>query len=229
MYKRSSNLILFVFVLLFSGLTSHVFAVDVANTLKQSAQDTSTAASLFVGKTQVSDLYSKALHIVKQNEISSTNEAVNSVVAYFARQSCKVTANDVLNVFYSSDGRFWSFLKNLFSSIGTSSPTPTAINDSYYRFFACDNKMVGKKPSTEDFAHVQNIVSSIYYQSLTSVFYSSTLAQNNIGEDLFWNGNTGDSAFDLLSDINDIGEMFFITFKKAPEVLFYRLPTASSV
>jgi len=224
---RKSNLIFFVFVLLFSGFTSHVFAINFADTLKQSAQDTSTAASLFNGKAQVSNLYSQALHIVKQNETASTNQAINSVVNYFARQSCKVSANDVLNVFYASNGRFRSFLNNLLSSVFTSSPTAGDINDSYYRFFACDKTINQKKPTTQDFADVQNKVTSIYSQALNGAFYSSTLAQDNIGEDLFWNGNTGDSAYDLLADINDVGTLFFITFKQAPEVLFYRLPTIS--
>ena len=104
-------------------------------------------------------------------------------------------------------------------------PTPASINESYFHFFACDGI---KTPSTDDFTRVQNNLMALYYQSVNGVFYSSTLAQDNVGEDLFRNGTTDDSVFDLLVDISTIGNLFFSSFKQAPEVLFYRLPTADS-
>ncbi|MEI8091159.1 MAG: hypothetical protein WCG98_02685 [bacterium] len=54
-----------------------------------------------------------------------------------------------------------------------------------------------------------------------------TMSQSNYGEDLYRNGNKSDSDFDLLLDINDIGNIFFSSFKSTPEMLFYALPTAS--
>lgn len=216
------------FLLLFSGLTPGVFAIDFSSALKQSAQDTTTAASLFAGKTQVGNLYNQALKIVKQNETASTDSAINGVVAYYTKQSCNVTAQDVLHILYVSDESFSLFFdQQVLSSLSSpwSLPTPASINASYFKFFACAHI---KTPSATDFVTVQNNLMSLYYQSVNGVFYSSTLAQENIGEDLFRNGNANDSNFDLLTDINDLGNMMFITFKKAPEVVFYRLPWFSS-
>ena len=103
MCRRKNNLIFFVSVLLLSGFTSHVFAVDFSNALKQSAQDTQTATSLFDGKAQIGDLYNQALKIVKQNENSATDQSINKVVAYFTAKSCNVTALDVIHILYVSN------------------------------------------------------------------------------------------------------------------------------
>ena len=57
---------------------------------------------------------------------------------------------------------------------------------------------------------------------------TTTLVQNNFGSDVFWNGSVDDSDFDILSDIHQLGQIFFDTFTQSPEILFYRLPTVSS-
>jgi hypothetical protein len=41
-----------------------------------------------------------------------------------------------------------------------------------------------------------------------------------------WNGDLGDSDFDILVDINQLGKLFFGDFKETPQILFYRLPVA---
>lgn len=51
----------------------------------------------------------------------------------------------------------------------------------------------------------------------------------NYGSDLFRNGTTDDSDFDLLSDINQIGSLLFDGFQESPDILFYRLPEADPV
>ena len=215
-------------VLLLSGFTSQAFGIDFSNTLKQSAQDTQTATSLFDGKAEIGDLYNQALKIVKQNESSATDQSVNSVVAYFTAKSCNVSALDVIHILYVSNLWFKAFFdQQVLSSLTSprSLPTPASINASYFRFFACDKIT---RPTAGDFTRVQDNLIALYYQSVNGVFYSSTLAQDNVGEDLYRNGTTDDSAYDLLVDINTIGDLLFSSFKKAPEVLFYRLPKAVS-
>jgi hypothetical protein len=48
--------------------------------------------------------------------------------------------------------------------------------------------------------------------------------QNNFGDDLFWNGSLDDSDYDLMIDINNIGDLFFQSFKPVTEIVFYSLP-----
>ena len=91
------------FILLFTGVTPGVFAIDFSSALKQSAQDTTTASSLFAGKAQVANLYTQALKIAKQNETSATDAAINSVVAYFTALPCNVSAKDILHILYVSN------------------------------------------------------------------------------------------------------------------------------
>jgi len=56
----------------------------------------------------------------------------------------------------------------------------------------------------------------------------NALNEYTFGSDLFWNGTLDDSAFDLLFDINNVGKLLFDNFKDSPEVLFFRLPQAST-
>lgn len=182
MYKRSS-LIILVCLFVFAGFASQVFAIDFSDALTQSAQDTSTAATLFAGKAQVSNLYSQAIRIVKQNEISATDQAIRAVVTYFFTHACKkIDTNDVIRVLYNSDFSFAIFFQHLvLTDVSRRVPTVKEVNASYARFLACDNHVV------KDRTNVEKNVQSLYYQALNSNFYSSTLAQDNIGEDLFWN------------------------------------------
>ena len=228
MYKRSNRIILLCLFVLW-GFTAQVFSANFSDALTQSAEDTTTAATLFAGKSQVSNVYSQALHIVKQNEISATDTAIRIVVAQYTRNLCKIDANDVLNILYydDSDASFRIFFQHLLlTDMPSETPNAKALSSSYAAFFACSSRYT--HPRTEDYTTVRDTIKSLYYQALKGVFYSSTLAQDNIGEDLFRNGNTWDSSFDLLADINVIGNLFFTTFKQAPEVLFYRLPKIST-
>lgn len=226
MYRKKSSQILSVFILLVLGFTSYGFAIDFSNALKQSAQDTETAASLFAGKAQVGDLYNQALKIVKQNETSATDVSINNVVAYFTQKSCTITAQDVIHILYISNLWFKTFFDHMvLSSLTTawSLPTAASINASYAHFFTCYNIT---RPKADDYTAIQKNLIELYYQSVHGNFYASTLAQDNVGEDLFRNGTLDDSNFDLLVDINALGDLLFASFKSAPEVLFYRLPEA---
>jgi hypothetical protein len=95
----------------------------------------------------------------------------------------------------------------------------------YTRLFAC----VGSTQATqEDKEALQREITSVYYQFLSSSFLTTAISQDTYGEDLFRNGDPDDSQFDLLMDIQFIGNLFFTTFQAAPQVLFYRLLQASA-
>ena len=51
-----------------------------------------------------------------------------------------------------------------------------------------------------------------------------TFNQDNYGEDMFINGSTDDSNYDLIIDIDRIGNLLFNSFKAPTETLFYKFP-----
>ena len=106
------------------------------------------------------------------------------------------------------------------SSIDSSASLVT-LQRAYAHVFSC--KAIST-PMEEDYTALQREVSSLYYQFLSSSFLTTNISQDNYGEDLFWNGNSDDSQFDLLVDVQSIGNLFFTTFQTAPQVLFYQLP-----
>jgi hypothetical protein len=207
------------------GLASGVFAVDFNDALAQSATTTQSLDATFNGKLSVGNLYNKNLRLVKQNESSSTQQALYAVLKYYTDQSCAVSSADVLYVLYSSDLSFKSFFDHtILTNISSKTfPSDDTIAASYNRFFTCAGI---KNPSASDYSSLEYNISTLYYQSIQSSFFSATVAQDNYGEDLFRNGDADDSAFDLIIDINEVGKLFFSSFTTAPQTLFYKLPKA---
>lgn len=225
-----------------------VFAIDTSKSIAQESQNTFSSQDIFVGDVVVGDLYKKQLRLVQHNEITSTDTAIKGIVDYFARQSCQVTSKDILSVLSDAVPSFDVVLQQILpplmtkdafaSSVMTeflSPNTPTAsstvttsnsaslvaLQRAYARLFACKSIT---KPMEEDYAALQREISSLYYQYLSSSFLTTNIVQDNYGEDLFRNGDPDDSQFDLLVDIQAIGNLFFTTFQAAPQVLFYQLP-----
>ena len=240
----SSRKILFGCILLVGIFIPCVFAVDVSKSLSQEAQDTFSSQDIFAGDIVVGNLYKKQLRLVQHNEVTSTDTAVKGIVNYYARQWCRqVTSKDILAILSDAAPSFDVVVqqvlppltqKDVFAAVmsdRSSSMTSSSSIDSsaslvtlqraYAHVFSC--KAIST-PMEEDYTALQREVSSLYYQFLSSSFLTTNISQDNYGEDLFWNGNSDDSQFDLLVDVQSIGNLFFTTFQTAPQVLFYQLP-----
>lgn len=221
---RNRRYIFLCAVFVIVGVCPKVFAVDVSKTLEQAAKEPNTFSSVFDGKAQVSNLYQKALHIAKQNEIAATQQSLSAIAAYYGRLLCNVTTKDVLHVLYNSNKGFRTFFKHTVIDAlgdGTSTPSFDEISASYKRFLSCGKTVY---LTIDDYTILEKDITKLYYQYLTNGFMLSTMDQSTFGEDLFWNGTLDDSDFDLLVDINALGTTFFSVFNPVPEILFYRLP-----
>jgi len=115
--------------------------------------------------------------------------------------------------------------KDAYASATASSVSLVTLQRAYARVFVCKSIF---KPMEEDYFALQREIASLYYQFLSSSFLTTNISQDNYGEDLFRNGDPDDSQFDLLVDIQSIGNLFFTTFQSAPQALFYKLPQRSS-
>ncbi len=222
---KSLNRTYLVLALLLIGNLSAVFAVDLSQAFSQSVEKISPIASLFQGKAQVSNLYSKALKLVKDTETTSIKSAFDGLLDRYA--TCKgIKQQDIINILYYSNQQFRiTFLQLIPKRV--SFPTVQDVEESYQKFAVCKwyTDTLSDKQMASLNAELTQHFSDIYLNTYTI----SSLTYDNFWSDLFWNGTLDDSDFDLLYDINQVGKLLFDEFKESPEILFYRLPEVSSV
>ena len=206
--------------LLLIGTCSQVFAIDFSQALDHIQETVLSIGTIFEWKSQVSNLYQKALKLSKDNEIVSTTTSLDQLKDYY--NDCnRVKKSDFINILYDSNISFGTTFGAILPE-WTTPPTADEINKSYKKFFACKNIT---NPSAADRTSVNNEVQNVYYEWYANAYSLSTINQNNFGSDLFRNGSLDDSDFDLFVDIEEIGKLLFDQFTESPEILFYRLPT----
>ncbi len=187
----------------------------------QTNAQTSSIENLFNGKSVVTNLYSKALKVVKDKETSSTSLAFDKLLAYFF--DCPaLTQKDIINILYNSNFSF----RNTFSLLLPSStkiPTSGDISSTYNKIYACRHI---QNPTVTDIDNINTEVNTRYLALYANAFTIASLNNANFWSDLFRNGTLDDSDFDLLYDINQIGKILFDSFKETPQLLYYRLPAS---
>ncbi len=219
MFKNRSRICLALGLLLI-GTWSSVFAVDFSQALDHMKEDVFSMWTLFKGKSTVSNLYSKALKLTKDREVSATTTSLDQLKDYYS--DCNGVKNsDFVNVLYNTNTTFRTIFEQLLDK-KTKRPTTEEIQKSYTKLLAC--KGITVAPTNADITSINDEVQNVYYQGYTNAYTMSTLNQDNFWSDLLWNGTLDDSDFDLLADIDQVGKIFFEDFKDSPEILFYRLP-----
>lgn len=190
--------------------------------IDQAKTDVFSMWDLFQGKPVVSNLYSKALKLSKDREISATTASLDQLKSYYSECS-NIATQDFVNILYNSNFSFRETLDQILPD-GTKKPTSLEINKSYAKFFTCKNTI-----STNDaVTSLNNEINEAYYTVYSNTYSLGALNEDNFWSDFFWNGTLDDSSFDLLYDINQIWKLMFDDFKDSPEVLFYRLPAAQN-
>ena len=206
---------------------SCVFAVDVSQTLVQKSQDQFSSQDIFQGKLTIGDLYNQSLRLAKQNEVISTQFALDQIAQYYAHQSCTLSSKDIFYLLADSDVPFDTFTAQILGTKDTTATRTKAIQKAYAHMFKCKKIPSEKQGDSESIKNIQREIYYLYYQFLSSSYLGNSMVQDNYGEDLFRNGDPDDSPFDILVDIQSIGKLFFTTFQSPPTPLFYRLPKIS--
>ncbi|HMS90803.1 MAG TPA: hypothetical protein PKC87_01155 [Candidatus Absconditabacterales bacterium] len=209
--------------LLLIGTCSSVFAIDLSQAFSQAIEQSAGIDTIFKGKSTVSNLYSKALQLAKDKEVTATMFSFDQLKLYFTTCT-RLETIDFINILYHSHFSFRNTFDQIFP-VGTKHPSTAQIDSSYAKFFACRNI---EKPTSADIQNLNNEIHLVYTDIYTNTYTMSTLNKSNFGSDLFWNGTLDDSDFDLLYDINQIGKILFDDIAESPEILFYRLPTSPS-
>lgn len=208
-------------MVLVMGISSSAFAVDFSQVLEQSKQDVFSLWDLAEGKPVVSNLYTKALKIAKHREVDSSVDAFDHLADIYA--TCPwVETQDFINVLYNANTSFRTTFVQLFPSANT--PTKRATNKSYSKFLTCK----WRQSTPTAIANINTEINGHYFDMYSNTYTLDALNSHNFWSDLFWNGTLDDSSFDLLYDIQQIGNILFEDFVDSPQVLFYRLPSLSS-
>lgn len=72
----------------------------------------------------------------------------------------------------------------------------------------------------------RQVVSQQFTSTLPIAMKQNTLDSANHGDDMFFNGTLEDSPFDLLVDMQKIGDVLFVSNTEAPQVTLYDFPAA---
>ena len=204
------------------GTCSSVFGIDMSQAFTQAQEQSAGIDSIFKWKSTVSNLFSKALKLVKDTEVTSSVAAFDQLKEYY--KPCTFATIDFINILYRSNSSF----RNTFLLIlpkKTKTPTLTDINTSYNKFFIC--KKIAN-PTSADSANLDTEINAKYLEIYPNIYSMSTINKDNFGSDFFWNGTKDDSDFDLLYDINQIGKILFENIQDSPQILFYKLPKSSA-
>ena len=167
MFKSHSlRACLFLFTLFIGTYSSAAFAVEFSQILDQMKEDVFSMWDLYQGKTVVANVYSKALKLVKNVEVTSTTTSFEQLRAYYSDCS-NLQDSDFINVLYNSNFSF----KQTFDQIlpeGTIKPSSKKINMSYAKFFTCKN-ILG--PATvQQVDAINTDVNRIYYEGYSNAY-----------------------------------------------------------
>ncbi len=205
------------------GTCSHVFAIDLFQAFSQVEEQSAWIDSIFQGKPVVSNLYSKALKIVKDKEITAISSSFDLLISYY--NVCPhIEKSDFINILYDSNLSFRETFNQILPE-WTTTPTDKNTKKSYNKFLDCKNTT----SNLSSLADVDNEINRLFYDGYSNNYSLSSLNEDTFWSDLFRNGTLDDSSFDLLYDINQIGKILFDDFTESPQILFYRLPTSQTV
>ncbi len=83
--------------------------------------------------------------------------------------------------------------------------------------------------SRKTISECTKIINDLYKKSSSLSLAHAQITKDNEGDQRFENGTLEDSSFDLLLDIQNIGDILFGNNKQVPELLFYQMPSWDSL
>jgi len=194
------------------------------------AENSKPIDQIFDGKISTDNLYTKALKIVKWQTVTTLQNSIQLVADNLSQKNnTSVNAQDVMNILYDTS----TAVNGLSSAMNlitrwTNPVIPAAmINASY-------GKLRNTIPACKDLINqaertcIKQRVGNQYYTIENNYTDLWSFKEQNFGEDLFTNGTLDDSAYDILVDIKNIGNIMFTSFISPTQTLFYTLPKSKS-
>jgi len=178
------------------------------------------------GDASVEDLYFKALEIVKEQDVMPMYDALEYATVWLNDSySCALKDEDLMQVLLVADDDVFLTLQQV---VGNDLNAEVEIDDDVF-IATCDQLMqcVDWKKSMTPHTRCKQLVVQSYSVAYRDYVIQQSFDKENYGKNLFQNGNEDDSSYDLLIDIQNIGNLLFEGNKPTVEVLFYQFPEYS--
>lgn len=187
--------------------------------------------TVFNWRPTVENLYSKALKLSKDNNLNGLKIGLQQIAQTISQQSNKaINPQDIMNILYDSSSAL-NEIAGLVYVVNQKETTIPAdeIDASYARLSKAIPACLKKAPETWD---PDKISRTCIKQRISQQY--TTIKQNDkdmksfktdaFWEDFFSNGTLDDSEYDILVDIENIGNLLFTSFSKPSQTLFYQMP-----
>lgn len=183
-------------------------------------------ASLTKNLSEEGNIYDVAYKMARKNSLKNHLDTFSGVAQNINSQyGCSIEAKDVANIASTDPQLSAKFAgateKKAFSISGE------AVVKSCTAIALCVQPDENNKSSTEEtytqerYALCRNTIYNAFDNSFDISAKLNTLDAVNNKDDIFFNGTLDDSPFDLLLDIQKIGDILFKSNEKAPETSFY--------
>lgn len=177
----------------------------------------------------MSNLYETALKTVKEEDILPLQEAITQVTLDLNKQyTCNLLDSDITNILLYTDDKLRKQTEMLLTKPNQNNDEDTIHIDYQDLDSACNTLIQCKEGTNSKAPHLncQRIVYNSFLIHQKSIRESDTMKTWIFGTNFFQNANKDDSIFDLLIDVEAIGNVLFEWFKSSEtaQVLFYRMP-----
>jgi hypothetical protein len=189
------------------------------------------------------DIYSSSYKLAQKEFLGSTSQALSNMTNDLnSTYSCNLSIWDTTSILLTIDSTRNDILAmvNAVQQELTSQNTETLIS-SCTKLINCATKWwVAKKDlydydkqqkqsylSNEWFVNCKNYATTAYTRNLSTIKTSITLASTNAWSEIYANGTLDDSPYDLLIDIQNIGDILFANNQQTEKTIFYTFPNNS--
>lgn len=174
---------------------------------------------------EAGNIYDVSYALVQKAALKDATTAFTSISKNLNSQyKCSLTATDIANITVTN-----SALNAALAGLATKSAfavSGDAAVKSCIKVAQCvkkgdDNTDTPENYNQETYPTCTNTIQQAFTETIEIIEKQNRLDAANHGDDIFYNGKLDDSPFDLLADIQRIGDVLFEKNEKAPEITLY--------
>lgn len=189
------------------------------------------------------NVYGNAYTLAKKEFTASTSQAIYNVTQNFnTNYNCSLSLADMWAILWSIEnlsseiqGALASVKDNIDLGEGSSfawacvkmidcisawTSIKSVVNASKWRWQPVSL-------TTDAVTTCQNHAANTYKNSYSKATAMTSLASTNVGNDIYYNGTLDDSPYDILVDIQNIGDVLFSNNEQTDNIIFYTFPSSS--
>lgn len=188
-----------------------------------------THKDIFSQQGDDTDLYMRAREFVSKNQVGSFSSTFDQVAVGLNKlYTCNIRSSQVIDILYS-DATIRATFAQLSKDQRAFAERPGQFLDACRVLIKCINSTSSQSQQliSVDTAVGLDICRNAVlkrYANVRSQLIMQQSFENSKWDEIFANGSLDDSSFDLMVDIQEIGNLFFTSNKPAQEVLFFKMP-----